>query len=810
MLWFFLFFIFVVFLSYHRTPLLIYTLAIAAFLGLWMHFSPASVFVKWPVCGLFILLALIFNIKYIRRLLITRYIMAVFSAHRPKISTTEKIALEAGSVGWEGQLFSGKPKWRELEQLSLAKLSNEELNFIHGPVMQLCAMVNDWEITHVHADLPEEIWKFIKEMGFFGLIIPKEYGGKAFSAYAHSEIISILATCSFTLATTVTVPNSLGPAELLIKYGTPKQRQYYLPKLANGEEVPCFALTGIRSGSDATNMFDIGIVCKDMFEGKEILGIRLNFHKRYITLAPVATVIGLAFKLYDPDQLLGQKEYIGISLALLPVTIANLQIGRRHFPMNCVFQNGPVSGENIFIPFEYLIGGQEMMGHGWRMLVECLSIGRAISLPALALGSSKAATLASGAYCRIREQFGQPIGYFEGIQEKLALMGGLTYLMEAARQLVLAEIANGEEPAIESGMLKYYLTEMGRQIVMAAMDVHGGKGICLGSRNYLGRPYQSAPIAITVEGANILTRSMIIFGQGALRCHPYLLKEIESLNIENKKLALKQFDTAFFHHVGLIGSNKVRSFLLGLTNGRLSHARKGPTKRYYQKLTRFSAAFAYLADVCIVIFGANLKKMERISARLADILSMLFIGSAILKRFDAHHQPADELPLLHWSCQYIFAVIERSIDEILANYPYRWVGRLLRIPLLPFGRHSHGPGDKLSAQVAELLLTPSVVRSRLSQDVYCGERRGSKNPQQLLEEALLAIINAAPIESRVRHAMKKSEHVPAGMSIRDYYPIAHKEKIITDSELAQLIHADDLRLAVLAVDDFDQSELARS
>ncbi len=809
MLWLLFFVALALLLAYQRATLVIWSISLTIALILLSRFSNLSHFTLFIYWIIFLAGIIVLNIKPIRRLIISRHILAFFRAHAPKMSITEREALQAGSVGFEGQLFSGKPNWRDLHLIKAAQLTDEEREFLNGPLRTLCQMANDWEITHVYADLPPALWQYIKDQGFWGLIIPKQYGGKEFSTYAHSEVIATLSSISATLATIVSVPNSLGPAELLIKYGTQSQRDYYLPRLARGNEIPCFALTGIRSGSDASNMSDIGIVCKGEFEGKEIIGIRVNWNKRYITLAPVATVIGLAFKLYDPQHLIGDTTDIGITCALIPATTKGVVHGRRHFPLNNPFQNGPTQGHDVFIPFDMVIGGQSMIGQGWRMLVECLSVGRAVSLPAIATGGAKMGTLTTSAYARIREQFNLPIGYFEGISEKLSRMGGFIYLMDAARLLTLAAIDAGEEPAIASAILKYHLTEFGRLIGLDAMDVHGGKGICLGPNNHIGRDYHGLQIAITVEGANILTRSMIIFGQGAIRAHPYVLREIESVQFDDVQKGLRQFDDVIFKHIGLIISNFVRTFLLGLTNGRLAFAHKNLAQRYYQQMTRFSAAFAFLADMCMIFFGAQLKRMESTSARLGDILSMLYIGSAVLRRYQLAKEPVEELPLFNWSCQYILMTIERRMNAILANYPYRWVALVLRIFIFPLGRSCHGPNDKLGLEVTKLLLKPSETRTRLCAGVYTGTRQVGTNPVELLERTLNAVVAVSDIEARIRRAIneKRLNHVD---DLRAQYELAFNTQIITDNEYQQLLMADDLRLQVIKVDDFDSAELANN
>ncbi|MEE9552613.1 MAG: acyl-CoA dehydrogenase, partial [Gammaproteobacteria bacterium] len=518
----------------------------------------------------FTLVLVLFALTPLRRNLISNKLFSLYKKLLPKMSTTEKEALEAGTVWWDAELFSGKPNWKKLYSLPQPKLSAEEQAFLDGPVEEVCNMLDDWKISNEDLDLPAEVWEFLKEEHFFAMIIPKQFGGLEFSALAHSAVVMKLSTRSITASVSVMVPNSLGPGILLLEYGTEEQKKYYLPRLANGAEIPCFALTAPDAGSDAGGMTDQGIVCRSEFEGKQdVLGIRLTWNKRYITLGPIATLLGLAFKLYDPEHLLGNQEGIGITLALIPTTHPGVNIGRRHLPANIPFQNGPNSGEDVFIPMDWVIGGQDKIGQGWRMLMECLSDGRGISLPALSTGAGKLASRTTGAYARIRRQFNMPIGEFEGVQEVLARIAGLTYMMDASRVLTLTALDQGEKPSVITAIIKYHLTESMRQLINDALDVHGGKAVMLGPNNYLASAYQSIPIGITVEGANILTRNMIIFGQGAIRCHPYVLKEMQAVAEDDEKMGLKQFDKAIFSHIGFVMSNIVRTFLLGISNARL-------------------------------------------------------------------------------------------------------------------------------------------------------------------------------------------------------------------------------------------------
>ncbi|MEQ1778004.1 MAG: acyl-CoA dehydrogenase, partial [Nitrosomonas sp.] len=631
-------------------------------------------FLFYVILFLAVVAGLVLAIPVVRRFLVTNHILKLFRKMLPQISQTEQEALDAGTVWWEGDLFSGKPDWKKMLAYPKPTLTAEEQAFLDGPVEQLCAMLDEWKITHELKDLPPEVWQFIKEKGFFSLIIPKQYGGYGFSALAHSEVVMKIGSRSGTAAVTVMVPNSLGPAELLLHYGTEQQKEYYLPRLAKGLEVPCFALTSPEAGSDAGAMPDFGIVCRGEFEGRsDVLGMRLTWEKRYITLGPVATILGLAFKLYDPDRLLGGNEDLGITLALIPTKTPGVNIGRRHYALNAAFQNGPNSGKDVFIPMDWVIGGQEGIGQGWRMLMNCLAAGRAISLPATSVGAAKLAARTSGAYSRVRTQFKTPIGFFEGIEEALARIGGNTYMMDAARVMTAGAVDLGEKPSVVSAIVKYHLTERGRQAVNDAMDIHGGKGICIGPRNYLGRTYQHIPVSITVEGANILTRNMIIFGQGAIRCHPFLLKEIIAAHDKNEQRASLTFDEAITGHVMFTVRNTLNSLIYGLLGQHIEHNAPDncapETVGYYRQLTRFSASFACVADIGLMVLGGSLKRKERLSARLGDILSMLYLCSATLKRFEEDGRPESDLPLLHWSMQDALYRLQQAFDEFLSNFP---------------------------------------------------------------------------------------------------------------------------------------------
>ncbi len=741
------------------------------------------------------LLALILGVRPIRRAVLTKPLFGIFKRVLPQMSQTEREALDAGSVWWDADLFSGRPDWNKLLAYPAPKLTAEEQAFVDGPVEKLCALLDEWDINHERMDLSPEAWKFIRENGFLGIIIPKSYGGLGFSAYAHSEIVTKISTRSGAAAVTVMVPNSLGPAELLIHYGTDEQKNHYLPRLARGQEIPCFALTNPEAGSDAASIPDFGIVCKGLHEGREVLGIRLTWEKRYITLAPVATLLGLAFKLYDPDRLLGGEEDIGITLALVPTAHAGVDTGRRHNPLGCAFMNGPTTGKDVFIPIDWVIGGAAQAGTGWRMLMECLAAGRSISLPSMSMAAGKIGTRTTGAYARIRSQFKTPIGRFEGIEEPLARIGGSTYLMDAMRRMTMAALDMGEKPSVISAISKYHMTERMRSIINDAMDVHGGKGICMGPGNYLGRAYQTVPIAITVEGANILTRSLIIFGQGAIRCHPWVLKEMRAAGDDD----LVAFDRALWGHVWFTISNGARALWLGITGGKGIAVPGAPeTRRYLQILTRFSSAFALLADMSMFVIGGSLKRKEMLSARLGDILSHLYMMSATVKRFHDDGCPQEDLPLLTWAMYDSSFKLQVAMDGVLANFPNRPIAWLLRLVAFPKGLTLTAPHDKWVSRVARLLIEPGPSRDRLTAGIYLPRKEDDVIGR--LEFAMEAVIKAEPIEAKLRAAQKVGK-LPQ-RTLAERREAAVKSGIITLAEFEHLVRTDRLRRAVIMVDDF--------
>ncbi|MBV7468850.1 acyl-CoA dehydrogenase FadE [Aeromonas sp. sif0611] len=786
-------------MAYRRASLFTATLATAAALvagALYGH-VPLLVWV------LFAVIAIPLNLVEFRRNQLTKPLFKIYKSIMPEMSRTEKEAIEAGTTWWEADLFAGNPNWKKLHAIPVSTLSAEEQAFMDGPVEDVCRMVNDWEVTHERADLSPEVWQYLKDHKFFAMIIKKKYGGLEFSAYAQSCVLQKLCGASAVLASTVGVPNSLGPGELLQHYGTDEQKDHYLPRLAVGKEIPCFALTSPEAGSDAGSIPDFGVVCKGEWEGEEVLGMRLTWNKRYITLAPIATVLGLAFKLRDPDHLLGEEEELGITCALIPTDIKGVEIGRRHFPLNVPFQNGPTQGKDVFVPLDFIIGGPAMAGQGWRMLVECLSVGRGITLPSNSTGGVKMLALASGAYSRIRRQFKLPIGKMEGIEEPLARLGGNAYIMGAAAKLTVTGIDLGEKPSVISAIVKYHLTDRAQKCIIDAMDIHGGKAICMGPNNYLARGYQGAPIAVTVEGANILTRSMIIYGQGAIRCHPYVLPEMLAASHPDKEQALKDFDKAVFSHVGFAISNLVRSFWLGITGARFAAAPyKDQTKGYYQQLSRLSANLAFLSDMAMGTLGGELKRKERVSARLGDVLSQLYLASSALKRYQDEGRQQADLPLLHWALQDAMFKAQEAIDELLRNFPNRWIGLVLRVIVLPLGRDMKRPSDKLDSQVARLLQTPSATRDRLAEGQYLTREEG--NPFGLLEQALDDVLTAEPLfdkvckaEGRKRPFTQLDKVADAGLALG----------VINQTEADLLHRAEESRLRTINVDDFDPIDL---
>jgi acyl-CoA dehydrogenase len=731
-----------------------------------------------------------------RRDWITRPVFRLAQRALPRLSDTEREAIEAGDVWWDADLFTGNPDWQKLLAFAPARLSAEERQFLDGPVEELCRMVDDWKVNWLWHDLPPQVWEFLKAKKFFAMIIPKQYGGLGFSAYAHSEVIRKLSSCSICAAVTAMVPNSLGPGELLMQFGTEEQRNYWLPRLARGEEIPCFGLTSPEAGSDAASMIDSGVVCRGTFEGRDTVGIRLNWHKRYITLGPIATVLGLAFKLRDPDHLIGNRDDIGITLALVPTNLPGVSIGRRHLPALQVFQNGPNWGHDVFIPIDNVIGGVDQVGKGWKMLMSALAAGRGISLPSLSAAGAAFCANVTGAYARIREQFHVPIAKFEAIQERLGRIAATAYLLDGARRMTCAALDDGHHPAVVTAIMKAQATERMRVAVDDAMDVHGGKGIMEGPLNYLGSLYRGVPIAITVEGANIVTRALIQFGQGAIRCHPYLLKEMQALEDTDRARGLDAFDAAFWGHVGHSLANAMRAWGRAWTGGLLAPAPDaGAATKFYRQLGRHAAAFALAVDLSLLALGGALKRKEMISARFGDILSELYLSSAALKRWNDEGRQADDLPLLQYCLEASLATIAVRFDEIIANFPAWPVAWLLRFLIQPFGPRRRGPSDRVTDKCADLIVNPGAARDRLTVDLYHPAATEIEHGVALLERAFALTVAVQPIRDRM-HAAR----------VRDIEQ-AVKQRTISAEEAAQLKTAADAVAAAVAVNDFAPEEL---
>jgi len=713
----------------------------------------------------------------------------------PTLSETEREALAAGDVWWDAELFTGHPDWDALRRLRRAELSDEEQGFLDGPVEDLCRMVDDWTINWELGDLPPPVWDFLKRKGFFSMIIPKEFGGLEFSAYASSEVVRRIASRSIVAAVTVMVPNSLGPGELLIQFGTRSQQEYWLPRLADGREVPCFGLTGPEAGSDAAAMTDYGIICEGQYNGESVLGVRLNWEKRYITLGPVATALGLAFKLYDPDEHLGGGRELGITLALVPTDLPGIEIGRRHLPVQQRFQNGPNRGKDVFVPLDHIIGGKEQAGHGWKMLMAALAAGRGISLPSLSASAAAFAARTTGAYARVREQFGVPIGKFEGIQNRLGRIAALAYELDAARTLTCVGLDQGHKPAVISAMMKLQATEMMRVAVNDAMDVHGGKAIMDGPRNYLGNLYRSIPMAITVEGANILTRHMIVFGQGSIRCHPYLLKEMLALEQADPQQALDAFDELLWGHLGHTIKTLGRAWLRSWSGALVAPAPAGvPTelRAYFKRLSRYAAVFALVSEAALMTLGGSLVRKEMISARLGDILCKLYFLSAVLKRWEDDGSDSADLPLVEYCLAEGLRLIESRCDAVLRNLPSRPTAVMLRLIAMPFGTREAGASDANIRACANILTSPSRQRDRLTGGLHLGQ---DGDPVRVLEDAFRAVFATAEISKRMQQAAIEDPDEAVGAGV------------LSSDEAEALKKAQSLRAKVIAVDDFSPSDL---
>lgn len=784
-------------LAWYRARIEAWTLFAGAALAAW-QFLPGAVggraapaAAPWALVAL---PALLLNVPFLRRSLLVRPLMGRFRSMLPPLSRTEREALEAGTVGWEGELFAGRPRWKRLLAHPAPVLTAGEQAFLDGPVEELCGMLDDWRIVQELHDLPPEVWRFLKEKGFFGMIIPREYGGLGFSALAHSQVVLKLASRCSAAVVTVMVPNSLGPAELLVHYGTAEQKARHLPRLARGEEIPCFALTGPEAGSDAASIPDRGVVCRGTWEGGEVLGVRVSWEKRYITLGPVATLLGLAFRLEDPGRLLPEGSE-GITVALVPTSLPGITIGTRHDPLGIPFQVGPNRGRDVFLPLDAILGGPAQAGKGWRMLMECLAAGRSLSLPALSTGAGKYVALVAGAYARVRRQFKLPIGRFEGIEEALARIGGNAYVMDAARTMTCGALDRGERPSVVSAIVKYQCTERLRRVANDGMDVVGGAGICLGPRNLMARAHQSAPVGITVEGANILTRSLIIFGQGVIRCHPHVLEELAALGAPD---ALARFDRAFGAHVRHVLASGVRALGFGLTAGRLAPAPGGPARRYFQRATRYAAAFAFTSDVALLALGGGLKRREKLSGRCADILSHLYLLSACLKQFEDRGRPAGDLPLLRWACEEGFLRIEEAFDGLLRNLPNRPLAWGLRLAALPLGRRCAGPSDAVGHRVAGILLEPSPARDRLTSGAFVP--MDAREPVGRLEDALRKAVAAEGAGRKLGAAAARG--LIRGESEEELLAAGLRGGVLTGPEAESIRLALEARREVIQVDDF--------
>ena len=798
-------------LAMHRAPLWLWTAVSAAILATLQfglgtgarHVGTPSLLamLAWiPV----IILALL-SIPPIRRSVVIAPVFRTIRGILPKVSETEQQALDAGTVGFDAELFSGQPDWNKLRAVPAIHLTDEERAFIDGPTEQLCAMIDDWNIRFREKEIPQEIWDFVKKHGFLGMLISKSHGGLGFSAQAQSLILGKVSSRSPDVSTIVMVPNSLGPGELIEKYGTDEQRHYYLPRLARGDEIPCFSLTGPTSGSDAATMRDIGYVTKGLHEGKEVVGIRLSWDKRYITLGPKATLVGLAFRLFDPENLLGKGEDIGITVALIPASHPGVNIGRRHLPSGAAFPNGPNWGNDVFIPLEFVIGGEKMAGHGWRMLMECLAAGRAISLPSSATAGAKAMLRATSAYGRIRKQFGLPISHMEGIEEPLVRMVEAAYVNEAARAVTASMVARGEKPSVISAVMKFYTTERLRQSVNDAMDIHGGRGICDGPSNYLQSAYQMVPVGITVEGANILTRTLITFAQGALRAHPYLYKEVQAAQNADSRAGLKDFEAAFNGHIAFSLSNVTGAFFHNVTGGIFAEVpdKAYGTAEWYRQLWRASRSFAFVSDLMVAMLGGGLKTKQRLTGRMADALAELYMLACVLKRYEDDGKPAGDRLIVELAARNGLYRFQQAMAGVIDNFPVAPVRHLMGFVVFPLGRRMKPAGDKLGRAVAKLALEPGEVRDRLTRDIYIS--RNVDDPTGLLEVTLEKVIAAQGAEKKLEKAIREGK-------VRRYHGIdwfseAVDKGVISEVEANQLREVERLVARVIAVDHFDPAEV---
>ncbi len=775
----------------------------ALIIGILSIIAGASWF--WALLPVFVLALLSF--KPVRLVVLSGWVFALTKKMLPKVSATEQEALDAGTVGWDADLFSGRPKWDNLLNIRPITLTKEEQDFLDGPTQIACEMIDDWDTRNNRADLSPELWQFFKDKGFLGMLISKTHGGLGFSAQAQSMIVSKIASRSVAAGITVMVPNSLGPGELLEKYGTDAQKAKYLKRLATGKEIPCFALTGPTAGSDAAGMPDVGVVTYGTYKGKRTLGVRLSWDKRYITLAPVATLLGLAFNLFDPENHLGKGKNVGITLALVPADHKGVEIGLRHYPARSAFMNGPTKGKDVFVPMEFLIGGTEYAGQGWRMLMECLSTGRAISLPAIGTVSIKHALRTTSAYARIRRQFNIPIGLMEGVAQPLSSLVKDAYMFEAARALTASMVDEGEKPSVISALLKYRTTEAMRSRYNDAMDIHGGRAIQDGPTNYLFSGYAATPVAITVEGANILTRTLITFAQGSLRAHPFLYEEIQALQNDDKEEGLNDFDKAFGGHVKYMLGNIAGSFWHAITFAQFASSPVNhELAKYYRLLHRYSQSFALVADWIVIYLGGAIKRKQMLSGRMADILSDLYLMSATLKRFEDDGRNKDDVPIISAIMQDRIAAIEKNFVEVFRNVPNILLRNLMRILVFPLGAHAHSASDKENARLTRLVLSPSELRERLTDGVY--KTLDPSDKTGVLEDALLKVEAAKDIEHKFLKAIKKGT-ITRRLD-RDIFADALKAGILNSNEVEIMRAADEATKIVIKVDDFKPSELGQN
>ena len=792
-------------LAMNRASFQTWAVAIAIFtLALQISFGfPFWTFAGWLIAGLLFAAGL----PTIKRQYITQPLYRALKGEVPAISETEREALEAGTVGWDAELFGGRPNFAKLRGVAPISLSSEERAFLDGPTEELCKRLDDWRIRHELHDIPDDIWAFVREQGFLGMLISKQHGGLGFSAQAQSLILGKIGSKSADGVTIVMVPNSLGPGELIEKFGTEQQKAHYLPRLAKGEEIPCFALTGPFSGSDAASMRDVGVIAKGMHDGEEVLGIKLNWDKRYITLAPNATLLGLAFRLLDPENHLGRGEDIGITLAMIPTDHDGVEIGRRHLPAGAAFPNGPTKGRDVFIPMEWIVGGPVRAGQGWRMLMSCLAAGRSISLPATSAAAAKAMARRSTAYARIRKQFGIPIGFMEGVEEPLARLVENAYGLEAARAVTASMVSAGEKPAVISALLKYVSTDRMRQSVNDALDIHGGRGICDGPANYIQGAYQMVPVGITVEGANILTRSLITFAQGSLRSHPYFFAEIEALADEDEDRGVEDFEKLFDDHRAFLFSNAAGALFHNVTLGAFAAAPidAGDMKHWWRQLSRASRSFALVADLTVALLGGGLKVKQKISGRMADALAELYLLSSILKRYEDDGRQGADRKLVAYCARNGLARFDQALRGVVDNFPVRWAAWLMGPLVLPFGSRRPAP-DKDGKTIVRFALQPGAFRDRLTRDVYTPQ--GTDDATGLLEATFEKVLACEEAEKKLERAIRKGD--VKRFHDRDWIEEAKEKGVLTPDEARELAILRDMVARVIAVDDFSTSDLARS